>query len=559
MPGSSSESVHKPLRVLFHLGTVGALTDGQLLEWFAARGEDGAEAAFEALVERHGPMVLRVCRRMLGNPHDAEDAFQATFLVLARQARSIRRRDSVASWLHGVAARVAARARADAARRRKHEQRSAAMAAEGRVAHGAPEEGRELHEELDRLPEKYRAPIVLCYLEGRTHEEAAQQLRWPVGTVKIRLTRARDLLRRRLVWRGLAPAAGLFATAEVSEVVSGVLVHSTVGAAIRVAAGRALSADLVSATAVALTQGVLTTMAWNKLKLAALAMLMMAAVTVMTAVGGARDRAEVIGPAAEGPRPEDEPVPPDPQRDSAGNPSERRNVVNDVEGKTIVLSILPVGTRVKKGDLVCELDSANLRDALLNQEITTRQAEAASKIAQLAHEVAETALAEYRNGSYNQELQKAKGDLALAESAVTLANEVLSETGANRTAKRSEVQKARLDHLRTQLALEQAQSRLNMLTKFTAPRRIRELESGMEKAWSDARAKSAALDLEKVREQKLRRQIEKCTLRAPIDGVVGAPLILGRGKLAVGEGDLVREHQVLFRIDPEKPDNLGKK
>ncbi len=170
------------LETLYRAGAVGNLTDGQLLEWFVAgRGAgEAAEAGFTALVDRHGPMVLRVCRQILGDTHDAEDAFQATFLVLVRKAGSVRKRDSVASWLHGIARRVARRARSDRARRLEYERRGAEMAGrtEARSA-GEFECWPELHEEVARLPERYREPIVLCYLEGLTTDEASRRLDCP--------------------------------------------------------------------------------------------------------------------------------------------------------------------------------------------------------------------------------------------------------------------------------------------------------------------------------------------------------------------------------------------
>ncbi len=195
MDSGPSGAATRYLTTLFQGGTAAGLGDRVLLERFAERrdaDDPEAEAAFAALVERHGPMVLRVGRAMLGDRHEAEDAFQATFLVLASRARSIRRGDSVGAWLHGVALRVASRARWRAARRRHHERRHAEMTA----ATGAGETGndrppddvdRVLHEEIGLLPEKYRRPVVLCYLEGLTHDQAADQLGWPVGTVRRRL------------------------------------------------------------------------------------------------------------------------------------------------------------------------------------------------------------------------------------------------------------------------------------------------------------------------------------------------------------------------------------
>src|SRR5262249_3171621 len=162
-------------------------TDGHLLERFLARHD---EAAFAALVRRHGPLVLGLCQRLLGNTHDAEDAFQATFLVLVRRAGTLDRRGSVAGWLYGVAYRVAVRARAQRERRRAYERQAPPMQPTATVPDPDRYEVRQiLDEELSRLPEKYRAPIVLCYLEGKTHAEAALQLQWPLGTVRGRVAR----------------------------------------------------------------------------------------------------------------------------------------------------------------------------------------------------------------------------------------------------------------------------------------------------------------------------------------------------------------------------------
>jgi RNA polymerase sigma factor (sigma-70 family) len=214
MPGASVGDLGWHLGRLFSAGSAVGLTDGELLERFARRDE-AAEAAFETLLVRHGSMVLTVCRQVLGDAHAAEDAFQAAFLVLVRRAASLRVREpgSLGPWLHGVAYRIALKARQQAARRRARERR-AAMPAVGRPSL-ALEQGELralLHEEVNRLPAKYRAPVVLCYLEGRTHDEAAAALRWPVGTVRGRLARARDRLRARLTRRGLAPGGWIGAS-----------------------------------------------------------------------------------------------------------------------------------------------------------------------------------------------------------------------------------------------------------------------------------------------------------------------------------------------------------
>ena len=193
MAGGRHGAVLRQIEHLFGGGTATGTAEGDLLERFLARRD---QAAFEALVARHGPMVLGVCRRILADPHDIEDAFQATFLILVRKARAIRDRELLGPWLYGVARRVANRARADASRRRTRERSGAEEAAMESPGVRDPDELRAvLDEELGRLPEKYRAPLVLCYLEGLTHDEAALRLRCPVGTVRSRMTRARETLR----------------------------------------------------------------------------------------------------------------------------------------------------------------------------------------------------------------------------------------------------------------------------------------------------------------------------------------------------------------------------
>ena len=243
---------HGPSTLL--LEDVEAVTDGELLSRFLNRRPSEAEAAFEVLVRRHGPMVLGVCRHVLNEPQDAEDAFQATFLLLVRKAGSIRDREVLGHWLYEVAYRTSVRVKANAARRNARERKGAAMLATSHEHDVAWNELRPvLHEEISRLPEKYRKPVVLCYLEGRTNEEVAALLEWPVGTVKGRLSRARDLLRSRLTRRGLALSAGLLASlfaqnAVLAEVVPSRLVESTVDSAMRVSAGEvgAVSPDVAA-------------------------------------------------------------------------------------------------------------------------------------------------------------------------------------------------------------------------------------------------------------------------------------------------------------------------
>jgi RNA polymerase sigma factor (sigma-70 family) len=260
---------------LFTDGTVTGLRESQLLEQYLARGD---EAAFEAILRRHGPMVLGVCRRTLSDPHDVEDAFQATFLVLVTEADSIRDRDVLGTWLYRVARRIAVRARIDARRRRAHERKGAEGKArmDSRVGR---EESAELRaiidEELGRLTDKYRSPLILCDLEGQTHEQAAVQLRCPVGTVKSRLSRARAKLRSRLVRRGLDPAPAFLAASLASDPIVAVpadLLRSTVGAATQLVAGRVIAAGAVSAGVAALVQDTLRSITMITLKVAAAAL-----------------------------------------------------------------------------------------------------------------------------------------------------------------------------------------------------------------------------------------------------------------------------------------------
>jgi len=250
-------------------------TDGELLDVFVAHRD---EAAFAALVERYGPLVHGLCRRILGDESDADDAFQATFFVLAKKAPAIRRRASVGSWLYGVALRTAQRARLRAARRRQVEtsalsgavpmgERSvpdcdAAVTATWNELRGV------LDEEVQRLPAKFRDPVRLCYLEGKTNEEAARLLGWPKGSVQSRLAGARELLRARLERRGVALAVGalgtLLTTQAAPAAVAASLKKTAIQGALLFAAGQ--TAGTISAPAVALANEVLKTMMAIKLR-----------------------------------------------------------------------------------------------------------------------------------------------------------------------------------------------------------------------------------------------------------------------------------------------------
>jgi RNA polymerase sigma factor (sigma-70 family) len=243
-------------------------SDRELLERFLIQREEGA---FVALLKRHGPMVLHVCRRIQGNEHDAEDAFQATFLLLARKAGAIRKQESVASWLYAVARRLALKALGQGARRQAHERRAADMRRTSTVSHQAWQDLQEtLEEALGQVPEKYRAPLLLCYLQGKTQEEAARQLGCPLGTVRSRLARGRDrlkeLLERRAVRLSATALAAALAGSGASAAVPSPLLKATARAALEYAAGGAPTA-LVSVKAAALLDGGLRAMAMTKLSI----------------------------------------------------------------------------------------------------------------------------------------------------------------------------------------------------------------------------------------------------------------------------------------------------
>ncbi len=269
---------------LFNLGSMGGLPDGELLGLFAARRDEAGELAFALLVERHGPMVLRVCRSILRDEHDAQDAVQATFLVLVRRGGTVRNRGSIGSWLHGVALRVAACARVSAGRRWVRERRAALARVE--LSDETSELGlaEALHEELDRLPERHRAVIVLCYLEGLACEAAASRLRVPVGTVKSRLARGRERLRAQLIRRGFAPSTALFAPAGwldgASQTIPPRVVESIARTAVGIAAGDQASAGAVSAWIASVAGRVLLAMSLRSLARVAGVVLLLGAASI---------------------------------------------------------------------------------------------------------------------------------------------------------------------------------------------------------------------------------------------------------------------------------------
>jgi RND family efflux transporter MFP subunit len=579
-------TVVRQLRTLFSVGVIGELTDGQLLERFATSRDEAAELAFAVLVERHGPMVLRVCRGVLADAHDSQDAFQATFLVLVQRARGLCVRESLGPWLHQVAFRTASCARSAAARRRRHE-RAASLLTAAQPSSGDPdaELRRVLHEELERLPDRYRTPLVLCDLEGHTHEQAARHLGWPVGTVKTRLTRGRQRLGKRLRRRGFNPNAGLMAAAPGLAGPEALAPTALLDSTTRAAVHWPTDGTAGSGSAALLAQEVLRAMSmtpwWKAASLVFLAGVTASALATQDRTGPSSDkvRAEARLKAARG---DDHPVitvASGKLRVTLSEPglveaSESLDVFCQVEGRTTIISILPEGTRVTKGQLVCELDSSRLRDALENQRITTLGAEAAFQNARIAREVAAIAITEYAEGIHKSELGVILGEIAAAESALQKAKARLARTddalkrlrdaGALKAPRDAPTEVLAELEIEAQLdaagqavllethALERALQKRDLLEKYTRDKIIRQLQSEFDKAKSNELARQHAWDMEKDRQDKLEHQLSYCSLRAPADGIVvyaNDPSRFGGGSQPqVEEGAAVRERQKIFSL-----------
>jgi HlyD family secretion protein len=559
MGGITSGAVLRDIETLFDAGTAVGISDRQLLERFASRRDVAREAAFEALVRRHGPMVLRVCHNLLHDPNDAHDAFQATFLVLVRRSGSIRKRDSVGGWLYGVACRVAARARVDAARRRSGERRAALRVVEAVDPPDVDEAagmgfGPIVQEEVRRLPEKYRAVVVLCYWQGLTHEQAAVQLGCPLGTVRSRQARARDILRRRLIARGLVPLAGVVAAGldRTPAIASGIarplapvppeLLRSTIQAAVA-GAGAKASAQMVSGFATSLAQSVLWSSTMFNIKMA------IVGVVVAGLVGSGGWFAALKGPLAQA-------QPKANQKAAAGK--KKRNfrdanpVYSRVKDLTTVIMLIPDGSRVKKGDIVGELDSASLKDQLVNQKIMSKNAEATYENSKLVREVAELAVVEYEEAIYQNELMEVTGDIKIAEEELAVAEESLKHAVANRkVTSLVEVNIPKLAVHRAQFNLEKAQSRRKLLVNYTKTRKLKALKSDVEKTRAEELVQRANWALSDSKAKSLERQIAGCTIVAPRDGT----LVYAE---KIEEGATVRERQMLFEIVPTPEADIEK-
>ncbi len=310
------------------LRDAGGLSDRQLLEIFIDRRD---EAAFEAIVRRHGPMVMGVCRRILRNRHDAEDAFQAAFLVLVRKAAVIASRELLAGWLYGVAYHTALKGKEAAARRRRKERQATAMLeVEAETSPAERDWLPILDRELNGLPDKYRLPIVLCELQGKPHKEAARELGCPIGTLSGRLSRGRTLLAKRLARYGLALTAGSLSAALAQQEVSASVPPAVVSATVKAATAGAVSAEIA-----ALTEGVVKAMFLAKLKMVTMILgtvaVLIATVLSCTALAGGQAQDKGGGTEKPAVRADDKPDKKDEKKDATKEEKSRVDVNKDLE------------------------------------------------------------------------------------------------------------------------------------------------------------------------------------------------------------------------------------
>ncbi len=403
-----------------------------------------------------------------------------------------------------------------------------------------------VQEEVRRLPEKYRIVVVLCYWEGLTQEQAAAQLGCPLGTVRSRLARAKDLLRRRLTRRGLAPMAVGIGSIRRLPPAAAELVQSTVRAAVRLAAGPATN-PVVLGTLGSVVQGMIwrTTM----IKIGGMA----AAGIVLVGLAGYGLRVGAQQPSStEEPRAKTR---------TAGQPTARERkpasarsgrVNPDVDAVATIVKIVPDGTVVKKGDVIAELDSASLADQLINQRITIKSAEANYHNARLARENAEIENSTYRNDLFPREEREAKGEVDVAERELAVAQgslELFGGTGGSIVPEQAALnrKRAELDIARAKLALEKAKNRLHILTTYTRDKQFRNLVGAVQSTHSTELWKEATWELEKEKAKKLERAIAACTITAPADGIV---VYARPGGVEPGTDVFVQQMQQFLRVTP---------
>ncbi len=320
---------------LFGEGTLAGLSDRHLLDRYAFQGD---EQAFKALVQRHGPMVLAVCRGVLNDANDADDAFQAAFLLLVRKARSLWIKESIGGWLHRVACRIAFRVKADTARRRQQERRSAELAGGSRPCGTLWDDTQVVvHEEIDRLPQRYREPIVLCYLEHMTYQQAARHLRWSEATTQGRLARARNLLRARLARRGVTLAGATLASVAASQgasAFSSVMFEAAVRSARQVGLGKAAGAKAVSTAAGVLVNQAVRAMMIARLMGIGAALLVVGTLTTVVVTSLPATGRRIEEPTQSPPAPLSSPPTPRRPSDSSGTSTEARPTTRRLPGLT---------------------------------------------------------------------------------------------------------------------------------------------------------------------------------------------------------------------------------
>jgi RNA polymerase sigma factor (sigma-70 family) len=364
MATGQDNSVIRHLRRAALLRDAGDMTDGQLLERFLAAQE---EAAFEVLVRRHGPMVLGVCRRLLSNAHDAEDAFQAAFMVLIRKGPSLLPRQTLGNWLYGVAYHVALKARAAGWKRRAKERRAAAMSKpEASIEDTALDLLPLLDRELDRLPDRYREAVVLCDLEGKTRKEAARQLAIAAGTLSGRLTTARRMLAKRLTRRGVTLSVAALAAVLTPGTTSAGVSPALLGATVTSAAALAAGTGALSPQVAALTHGMMRSLLLAKLKLATAVLLTLALLSggvpayrlAAAKTPGPPDVPDAVAPVAE--------VPPQRPRDAVPKPTDKERLQGAwVPVKAIVSGrpTDPGDKKIRRSALAFDGDNAAVWDA----------------------------------------------------------------------------------------------------------------------------------------------------------------------------------------------------
>jgi RNA polymerase sigma factor (sigma-70 family) len=556
------------LDTLISLGVVGDRTDGQLLELFLTDRERSGERAFAALVERHGPMVMRVCRSVLADADDARDAFQATFLVLVCKAQGLWVRDSIGPWLHQVAWRTARCARAAVARRRRLERRAPKIAIFKPSRSPWEDAAPVLHEELERLPERYRVLLVLCDMEGRTLEEAARHIGRPVGTVKSRLSRARAQLRSRLERRGITSEADLSCSPLAAS-----LVGPTVKTALSFSVSRAALAGAASLALVVLKR--MAVMRFLKLGWAA-----SLGLAIVTAVEfGPRVKSPDAAAAATVVRAlgDDFVVgDPVPRLFTARGKLEAAHALQEATNPgslpLTIITVQPDGSRVSKGQVLATLDTAPLRRRLEEQEPALLEARWKNEEARRELEIAELTLKEAILGHAAERASDLTEAKAAERALERLEKRRALLEGAQRDLDRLRVEGAKATTAEVMARLDLAE-RLEVLNeevekqsarKTISPELIAAKEAGSRRRDAELereiearrhvqrRLENDAKDLAR-RLESLFEQIGKCAIKCEADGVLEWARAPGSTD-KLGIGDLVQPRQKLLRVaDYEGP------